>query len=50
MINRGINALIEFCANNRFLVFVFVAAAVLGGVWGIRHVPLDALRIFPTLR
>jgi Cu(I)/Ag(I) efflux system membrane protein CusA/SilA len=38
-----INRIIEFSARNRFLVFVLVAAAVLAGVWAMRHVPLDAI-------
>jgi Cu(I)/Ag(I) efflux system membrane protein CusA/SilA len=38
-----INAIIEFSAKNRFIVFIAVAAAVLGGWWSMRTVPLDAL-------
>ena len=38
-----INRIIEFSARNRLVVFILVAAAVLGGVWAMRTVPLDAL-------
>jgi Cu(I)/Ag(I) efflux system membrane protein CusA/SilA len=38
-----ISAIIEFSAKNRFIVFILVAAAVLGGLWSMRTVPLDAL-------
>ena len=38
-----INAIIEFSAKNRFIVFVLVAAAVLAGVQSMRTVPLDAI-------
>ena len=38
-----INRIIEFSAHNRFIVFLFVAAAVLGGWWSIQRIPLDAI-------
>jgi copper/silver efflux system protein len=38
-----INKIIEFSAKNRFVVFVLVAAAVIGGVWSMKTVPLDAI-------
>src|SRR5713226_5086283 len=38
-----INAIIEFSAKNRVIVFILIAAAVMGGVWSMRTVPLDAL-------
>jgi copper/silver efflux system protein len=38
-----INRIIEFSAQNRLVVFILVAAAVMGGVWAMRTVPLDAL-------
>jgi Cu(I)/Ag(I) efflux system membrane protein CusA/SilA len=38
-----IEAIIEFSARNRFLVFLLVAAAVATGIWSIRTVPLDAI-------
>ena len=38
-----INAIIEFSAKNRFIVFVLVAVAVVAGVWSMKTVPLDAI-------
>src|SRR5215212_6501249 len=38
-----INAIIEFSARNRFVVFVIVAVAIVAGVWSMRTVPLDAI-------
>ncbi len=38
-----INAIIEFSGRNRFIVFLFVAAAVVAGVWSMKTVPLDAI-------
>jgi copper/silver efflux system protein len=38
-----INAIIEFSAKNRFIVFLLVAAAVVAGVWSMKTVPLDAI-------
>jgi copper/silver efflux system protein len=38
-----INAIIEFSAKNRIVVFILIAAAVMGGLWSMRTVPLDAL-------
>jgi Cu(I)/Ag(I) efflux system membrane protein CusA/SilA len=38
-----IDAIIEFSAKNRFIVFILVAAAVMAGIWSMRSVPLDAL-------
>jgi Cu(I)/Ag(I) efflux system membrane protein CusA/SilA len=38
-----IDRIIEFSAQNRFLVFLFVAAAALGGWWSMRKIPLDAI-------
>jgi Cu(I)/Ag(I) efflux system membrane protein CusA/SilA len=38
-----INAIIEFSAKNRFIVFVLVAVAVVAGVQSMRAVPLDAI-------
>src|SRR5438093_6131895 len=34
---------IEFCARNRFLVLLLAGRAVLGALWCLFHVPLDAL-------
>ena len=38
-----INRIIEFSARNRFMVFLFVAAAVVAGWWSLEHIPLDAI-------
>ncbi len=38
-----INAIIEFSAKNRFIVFALVAVAVVAGVQSMRAVPLDAI-------
>jgi Cu(I)/Ag(I) efflux system membrane protein CusA/SilA len=38
-----INAIIEFSARNKMIVFMAIAAAVMGGLWSMRTVPLDAL-------
>jgi copper/silver efflux system protein len=38
-----IDRIIEFSARNRFLVFLFVAAAVGAGLWAIQTIPLDAI-------
>src|SRR5438270_10443898 len=38
-----INAIIEFSARNKFIVFILIGAAVMGGVWSMKNVPLDAL-------
>jgi Cu(I)/Ag(I) efflux system membrane protein CusA/SilA len=34
---------IDWCARNRFLVFAGTLALVLGGIWSMRRIPLDAL-------
>jgi Cu(I)/Ag(I) efflux system membrane protein CusA/SilA len=34
---------IDWCARNRFLVFIGTLALVVGGIWSIRRIPLDAL-------
>ncbi|HWY59751.1 MAG TPA: CusA/CzcA family heavy metal efflux RND transporter [Terriglobales bacterium] len=39
MISRWIN----WCAQNRFLVFMGTVLLVLTGIWALRHIPLDAL-------
>jgi len=39
MISRWIDA----CARNRFLVFAGTLLLVLGGIWALRRIPLDAL-------
>jgi Cu(I)/Ag(I) efflux system membrane protein CusA/SilA len=38
-----INGIIELAARNKMIVFIAIAAAVLGGLWSMRTVPLDAL-------
>jgi Cu(I)/Ag(I) efflux system membrane protein CusA/SilA len=38
-----INRIIDFCANNKFVVFLFVGVAVLLGWWSLQNVPLDAI-------
>ncbi len=38
-----IHAVIEFCARNKFLVFVLVGFAVAAGIWSMKNVPLDAI-------
>ncbi len=38
-----IERVIDWCAQNRFLVFTAVLALVLGGLWSLQHVPLDAV-------
>ena len=38
-----INRIIEFSARNRFIVFLFTAAAVVGGWWSLQRIPLDAI-------
>jgi copper/silver efflux system protein len=34
---------IDWCAKNRFLVFMGTLLLVLSGIWALRHIPLDAL-------
>jgi Cu(I)/Ag(I) efflux system membrane protein CusA/SilA len=34
---------IDWCNHNRFLVFIAVAALILGGIWSLNLIPLDAL-------
>ena len=38
-----INRIIEFSADNKIIVFILIAAAVMGGLWSMGTVPLDAL-------
>lgn len=38
-----INRIIEYSATHRFLVLMLVSFAVIGGVWSMYHVPLDAI-------
>jgi copper/silver efflux system protein len=39
---RMINGIISFSVRNKFLIFVFVAAACIWGTWAMLHLPLDA--------
>ena len=38
-----ISRIIDWCANNRFLVFTGTALLVLTGIWSLKNIPLDAL-------
>ena len=38
-----INHIIEFCAKNKFVVFLFVGVGILAGWWALHNVPLDAI-------
>jgi Cu(I)/Ag(I) efflux system membrane protein CusA/SilA len=38
-----ISRIIEWCAQNRFLVFTGVLLLTLTGIWSMGHIPLDAL-------
>src|SRR5262245_56482060 len=38
-----VRRLIDFCAHHRLLVLALTAAAVLGGIWCLQHIPLDAI-------
>lgn len=38
-----IDAIIEFSAKNRFIVFLLAAVAVVAGVWSMKAIPLDAI-------
>src|SRR3989339_177448 len=38
-----IEKVIEYCAKNKFIVFVLVAMAALGGWVALRNLPLDAI-------
>jgi Cu(I)/Ag(I) efflux system membrane protein CusA/SilA len=38
-----INRIIDACARNKFVVFLFVAVGVMGGWWSLQNVPLDAI-------
>ncbi|MBI4342006.1 MAG: hypothetical protein HY599_01420, partial [Candidatus Omnitrophica bacterium] len=34
---------IEFSAHNKFLILLLVAAAMVGAIWSVKRVPLDAI-------
>ncbi|MBI3323617.1 MAG: efflux RND transporter permease subunit [Candidatus Omnitrophica bacterium] len=38
-----VEKVIEFSARNKFLVLIFTAAALIGAVWAMRNIPLDAI-------
>jgi Cu(I)/Ag(I) efflux system membrane protein CusA/SilA len=38
-----ISRVIDWCANNRFLVFTGTLLLVLAGIWSLKNIPLDAL-------
>jgi Cu(I)/Ag(I) efflux system membrane protein CusA/SilA len=38
-----INKLIEWCAHNKFIVFLFIGMAVLWGLYSIKNITLDAI-------
>lgn len=38
-----INKIIDFCADNKFIVFVLVGAAFLGGIHSMKNITLDAI-------
>ena len=38
-----INRIIDFCVNNKFIVFALVAVACLAGWWSIKNMSLDAI-------
>lgn len=38
-----INKIIDFCANNKFIVFIFTGAAVAAGLYSMRSITLDAI-------
>src|SRR5215212_9567882 len=38
-----INKIIDACAHNKLIVFLFVGMAVMAGIWSMRRVTLDAI-------
>src|SRR5688500_13107777 len=38
-----LNRLIEWSVRNRFLVLLFTAGGIVGGIWAIKRTPLEAL-------
>jgi len=38
-----INKIIDFCANNKFIVFLLIFMAVLGGIYSMNSITLDAI-------
>lgn len=38
-----INKVIEWCAHNKFIIFLFIGMAVLGGLYSMKNITLDAI-------
>jgi Cu(I)/Ag(I) efflux system membrane protein CusA/SilA len=38
-----INRIIEACAHNKFIVFLFIGMATLAGLWSMKNITLDAI-------
>ncbi len=38
-----INRIIEYCANNKFIIFIIVGVGIFAGLWCMKNIPLDAL-------
>ncbi|MBL8073810.1 MAG: efflux RND transporter permease subunit, partial [Nitrospira sp.] len=38
-----VEGIIEYCARNRFIVFLLVFSAAVGGLWAMKQTPIDAL-------
>jgi Cu(I)/Ag(I) efflux system membrane protein CusA/SilA len=38
-----IEKIIEYCAKNKYIVIIFVVAAIVGAVYSIKSIPLDAI-------
>jgi len=38
-----INRIIEFCAHNRFIVFLFISMAIFAGLYSMKNITLDAI-------
>src|SRR6185369_14043453 len=38
-----VERVIDFSARNRFLVLILVGMAIVGAVWAVRHIPVDAI-------
>src|ERR1700752_910260 len=38
-----VERIIEFSAKNRFLVLILTGVAIVGAVWAVRNIPLDAI-------
>ncbi len=38
-----INKIIDYCAHNKMIVFLFIGMALFGGIYSMQHIPLDAI-------